>query len=422
MNRTLHCSLIHLDHLLGISDWRVDVVKGLKEIYCDVSEVRKRFPRDCQIDCSDILLEDYLNQVQSLSKDKFSFEDFYRNDETAYEDTSYEDGIRIDNGIESTVQKLRETAEFCGSGKIRLVSELTYKPLINGATCSEILSIDASNSFHNHGVYVIEENDRELRGLQRGWYDDPDPNIETNDYSWGEFLSKPLPTSNSVVITDRYILQAKEKTPQLYLTAGVKQISEILNRIIPQDFSEVYYVTIVFEQNQIFGNDRWRNPRPVAECLKDISNSIVTNISYKNVQINYVAINDPKFAQWQPKKKAWRALHNHIHDRRIITNYYWILATGALNISVQEADSERKIASRFQHIELYSLFRGTENKDQKVSSIPFYKLDAYLKELVDFVKVAPTAAYVCYSYNSRLKQIKKGNHNLIKNNLLDFSF
>lgn len=411
MIRSFYCpiSLLERERLLDSRDWRKEIIRELDAVLISDDELRRRFPGIpfLEGESLDSIITNY-NKNRQIT----SFSNYSKIQEGVGFDT--EDYFLAQEEIVSQLDELRE--EF--GDRLQHTNAISPESFVNGATCK---SLSSEISIKEHGVFEFDDiDDLQVTALQRGWYEDPDPNIENNNFSWKEFLCNPLPPSNSVVITDRYILQAKEYDSQLYLKDGVKQIAEILNCIIPCDFKDIYYVTIVFEHNQLSGNTKWKNPKPITECLKEISINIYNELSYKNIQINYVAIIDPKSVKWHPKKNEWKSLHNHSHDRRVITNYYWILATGALSVSEQLEESKEEKAARFQHVELYTLFRGTENRDQKIASIPFFKINDFLKELTLFIKTAPPAAYMCYTFNSKLKQIKKGDERLIANNLLSF--
>lgn len=409
MQRSFFCPsdiLLYSVRLLGSRDWRKKVLRDIDCLYIPDDDLHRYLPdipfsSDESIDS--ILSKFYRNRPLP-SRQEFIDAD---------EDLSTMFEFRTTNDIETILEDYGD--------RIMHAPSLTGRELSNGAFCK---SLCERVSAAEHSVFEFDEDDPQVKPLQRGWYDEPDPVQEcddenSNQYSWKEFFINEPPVSNSVVIIDRYIFQSKKSAPEEYLASGAKQIAEILNGIIPKQFHDTYYVTVVFEYNQLIGNSRWENPTPIAECLKNISKLIVESTIYQNVQLNYIAIKDPNKEQWFVKNDIWRSLHGISHDRRIITNYYWIIATAALNVSEVD-EGNKEVASRFQHIELYSLFRGVDNPDQKTSVIPFYKIKKYLGLLVDYLKSSPSKAYICYAYNKQLKQIKKGSEQLIQNNLLEF--
>lgn len=415
MKRSLFCpfELLNRTQSFPSDDWRLAVLRRLCSIYIPYEDLKGCFSNFVlsEGETVDALLKLY---NQENTPDSLTFDDFYINRDD-YREVSGKTAINIDDQFISDLEELRDSFGNC----LRIATSIRPDLYFNGALCG----IDEdSYSLSTHGILCFDgERDGQVSVLQRGWYEEPDPFGEDTSFSWSSFFGSELPVSNSVIITDRYLLQTKKRNPEFFMKSGVKDLIEILNCIIPKHFSEIYYVTIVFEYEQLVWDKQWKNSIPVAECLNRISRAILEGLNYKKTQINYIAIKDPNKQSLHPNKQLWYDLHKqYFHDRRIITNYFWVIATAALNATEKKDDSEETKASRFQHIQFFSLFNGADNPRQKLLHLPFFKLDKYLDTLSSFIKAIPSQAYECYRYNSTLKQIKKGKEELIESNLLDF--
>lgn len=480
MERSLHCSIhnlfrIHEEDVNG-ADWMSEIITNkLKLIYCNLTEVQAMFPQKFLINSSNILLDDYLDQVQqflSINQTTLSFDEYYKRDEVGYDLENEDCDLLQDDGIEAAELRLRRISEFCGSGKLTLVSSASFQSLINGAISSSSLSVETSDSFITRGIYVIDDNnDKNLRDLQRTWYDDPIPDSE-KPYSWGEFIWRPIPTSNSVVITDRYLFQNSGKAD------GAKQVSDLLNCLIPRSFQGDYYVTILFEYDTMYkknhlrvlkeSNELWNKAsstisdakkkikdkekadaiikqqkqiikqiilqrkevksdilKGVKERLSIVCKKICKELHHKSVKIDFIAVRD--FNQYNRPEdfypdlnflsSKWQHFDYFTHDRLVISNYFWISATGALAVTREDNKTHEELARR-QHIALYTLFHGVENKDQKREYCPYNAMDRYLEDLYSYVKNAPVFSYDCFRYDNVNEVIDTINYPLLKRNYL----
>lgn len=474
MGRPLHCSINHLCRLREYSydDWRVVYVKNhINQILCDDSDVKSLFPGQVSVDSTDLLLIDYLKQIQSscnINQATYSFEAFYAEDEVGYE---LEDKLAPKDEIKAVLKDLQEIAEFCGAGKIKIVSKLNPEDLINGATSSSSLTPEKIDDFYNHGVYVINAGDEELEDLQRGWYDNPKPDKQ-NPYSWSEFLCRPLPTSNSALLADRYLFQNGSEIE------CAKQVSTLLNGIIPKHFQGDYHVTILFEVDQLYDkellktlkdtSDEWnkadkqfngiKDPQEknkaknayfqhikeikkrrydtkdkmtkfIKERLGRICQNIISDLSFKNVKLDFIAIKDfgpysyNRFEEkpltgWDFFNSKWCELDYFTHDRLVITNYFWISATGALAV-VKKDNKTKEVSTRRQHIALYTLFHGVKNKDQKKEYLPYNAMERYLDDLYSLVQLAPENSYCeCLRYINSDDKVIDIQYTLLKHNHL----
>lgn len=165
------------------------------------------------------------------------------------------------------------------------------------------------------------------------------------------------------------------------------------------------------------------------QYLQNICSAIYNNLKYKKVSLDFIAVKNPNKRynqparrysreEWKSLKRKWSKLHYHSHDRCVITNYYWIIATGELTISQEDVMTHVEYASRRQHIGLYTLFHGVNNPDQNEDYIPFYAINSYLNDLYEFIRNAPSFSYMCLRYNSKDGKLTDINYPLLKRNHL----
>ena len=121
---------------------------------------------------------------------------------------------------------------------------------------------------------------------------------------------------------------------------------------------------------------------------------------------------------WELFNLRWRRLDFFTHDRLVITNYYWISATGALAVVNKDYKTDQKLTRR-QHIALYTLFHGVNNKDQKEEYLPYNAIERYIEDLYTHVELAPANTYCeCYRYNNSDNEVVNINYPLLKRNHL----
>jgi len=460
MERSLFCSIDNLQDLRahGASDWRYRILKsGITSIQVSKKDVTDKIPT--------VSLKEYGN----LFDDVNGF--LHANIQTKQEFIDLEEGLAINPSIRSAHQ-IFAMCQAYGESRVTYANELHFDNFINGAICKRGV-YDNLSEFEKKGVFVIDtQADNELKSLQRGWYEDPIPDI-SKPYSWSHFLGRPLPTSNSAIITDRYLFKADERTNGSFVNRE-GQLAGLLNQIIPDDFDDEYHITYLFEYDQLCDPNLLRRFDKLCEqenkiraqkesetdgrvlqelderikqtihqreelkvqikdsavqYLQNICTAIYNDLKYKKVSLDFIAVRNPQKIynqptqrysreEWKSLKRKWSKLHYHSHDRCVITNYYWIIATGELTVSQEDLKTHVEYASRRQHIGLYTLFHGVNNPDQNEDYIPFYAINSYLRDLYEFIQIAPSFSYMCLRYNSKDGKLIDINYPLLKRNHL----
>ena len=406
MIRSLYCSFDTIQKVqsLDASDWRKTILHKLDSVFISSSELIEKISR---IKLNDhITLEEVINEAQSLFP--LSEEEAIVQDDGAFIDDEYE-----------FIEYLEELLESFDDGIISFVQCATPELCECGAICEDVIEDKAF--FNNKGIATLDINsDPEVQRFQDHLYDTTNPD---ECFSWRSFLAKPLPPSNSAVIIDRYLFITKEKNTQFFYW-GAKNVVDILKAIIPPVISDTFPVAILFEYNQLVGNPMWPKYIPIKDCLRRINSFIYNKLKEYNpsaadkVRISYIGIKDPKKLTECNKIDAWKALHNHIHDRLICSNYYWISATGALSAS---DGTEEESASRWQNVHYLEVLHGAGHPYQKLTALPLFKTMEYLNKLSDCFKAAPSDSYVGYFYNRSKKDFMEIHNNFhFHSSLVDF--
>lgn len=200
-----------------------------------------------------------------------------------------------------------------------------------------------------------------------------------------EYSSFP---SNSILIVDRYLVANDSYVDGIHdKTLGQNNIFDILNILLPKSFSDEYHISIVIEEDRIKNGLTFSR---LATNLNHLKSS--TNRNYP-IKFDLIAIKDGA------------AHHDITHDRRVISNYFFISATHKLNAF------DGKISLCDQEITVRALYSdGLTNK----SDIPekrhkrwteqFKKYYAYLKS-----KETHTDCSISVNGNCHVDSTKLGN-------------
>lgn len=86
---------------------------------------------------------------------------------------------------------------------------------------------------------------------------------------WKTLLNFNFPPSNSIIISDNYLLQSTERVGAKYIASGKRNILWMLDTLLPPVLSIPYHVTIISEDNN--QNEGWRN-RLAGELNTEINN------------------------------------------------------------------------------------------------------------------------------------------------------
>jgi hypothetical protein len=86
---------------------------------------------------------------------------------------------------------------------------------------------------------------------------------------WKQLLKFKFPPSNSIVISDNYLLPSSERVGTAYISSGKKNLVWLLDVILPPKLSVTYHITIVSEDDNRDG--AWRS-RIAGELNTEIKN------------------------------------------------------------------------------------------------------------------------------------------------------
>lgn len=99
---------------------------------------------------------------------------------------------------------------------------------------------------------------------------------------WKTLLNFKFPPSNSIIISDSYLLPSTEKVGSNLIASGKRNVLWMLDALLPANLSIPYHVTIISEDNN--QDEVWRN-RLVVELSTEIS--ILRNYIF-NVEIVFI--------------------------------------------------------------------------------------------------------------------------------------
>lgn len=254
------------------------------------------------------------------------------------------------------------------------------------------------------GIEVITKNG--FTPLMRHWFD----NTIKGDkcFSWSAFFKEGnLQMSNSVIIMDRYLFKAsviknfKTEIDQLdkqYLN-GCKNISRILDMIIPESFTGEYQVLFVFDDEQI-------ESLSIKDALLEICQEITKRICEKkcSVRLEFLGIHNGK--NFKPSDDedlkatnyCLKSLYGLTHDRRILSNYFMVNATHGWNA----VDYKKHCSKETQTFYYDALFSGIDNPDQAeiINSIPIDYIQSFVNDFVEKLTEAKEGSYYCYCYSA----------------------
>lgn len=92
---------------------------------------------------------------------------------------------------------------------------------------------------------------------------------EGTSLGWKTLLKFNFPPSNSILISDNYLLQTTERIGANYIASGKRNILWMLDVLLPDKLSIPYHVTIISEDNN--QTEAWRN-RIAGELNAEINN------------------------------------------------------------------------------------------------------------------------------------------------------
>ncbi len=144
---------------------------------------------------------------------------------------------------------------------------------------------DAEMIQSNYGVIVQSGDsidDNVLTGSYKRKLHKDEEIMDGEVKGWKTLLKYNFPPSNSMVISDNYLLQSTERVGANYITSGKINVLWMLDALLPQNLAIPYHVTIVSEDNN--QNEAWRN-KIAGELNAEINNLRKYEI---NVEIVFV--------------------------------------------------------------------------------------------------------------------------------------
>ncbi len=388
MERVLHSSLRILERISALASTDIR-----KRLVCDPNCVAALYVGNDDI----IGLSQSDNiPVRTIVRDYFNAFPL-----TKEEHLLLEEGL-CENKELTQIHLLDNLCEMFGDQRFLYHKRLNPEVLKNSVVIQENHTKDFA--LRNKGIEVCDlTSDKQLTELSAHWSDPTDPD-EEDAFSWSAFLCHPLPPSSSAVIVDRYVFTEKG------YKRSAHNIINLLNTVIPKDYEGRYFVTIIFEYNQL--GDK------INSALNEINKIIRWHLSGRladkrlKLNIDYIAVRQPRDC---PKTEAWVNLHNLTHDRYIFTNYYLISASGSLSVSDKESR-----ATRWQKIHYDAILSGIDNPYQNYKSIPLFEEKRYFYKLFNYIKAAPSNAYQCYHFNLKEKMVTECTEDDIQNDLISF--
>lgn len=365
-----------------------------RSIYCSLSELQDLYEYDNRnpVDWLPMVIG-RLDSVYALSDQQAPIAD----EETFL---SLYDGSTSQVG--KSIAKINCLNKWLGD-KLKIVTginDLFPQRFMHGALCKSVAP--DIKSLGRFGIEAIDDvDDKWVNNLRDHWYEDTVKDVE---FSWKSFFGGELPTSNSVLFVDRYLFAKK-----IY---GAYNVGSVLRAIIPHDYDQVYYVTIVFELNSLEWRDKEKfessklEEKDVEE-INSIGNTICNALPKdKRVCLDFIAVFDPKSKRRLDRDtvdEEWNKLHNATHDRRIVSNYFQVMATQA--ISTTRRNNDRFVATYSQRIMYESLLSEIDNPRQNKKFIPFFTIETRLNDFSKCLYNAPAWAYCCFHFDQDNRQL-----------------
>lgn len=267
------------------------------------------------------------------------------------------------------------------------------------------------------GVFVMDTLD--FNPLMRNW---PKDTKKEKRFNWDDLFrkSRPIPTSNAMVLIDRYIFNSNA-----YIN-GAKNIANILKNTIPDDFTGEYQLLIIFGKAQIEGKKQdSKICDSITDAIFEIDNIIRQRVIDKlsSLRIEYLSVEkvtkgDYKMAPSQKEKTMRRKkyeLYELSHDRKLITSYYNVKATKAFN-AINYDDSTYPKASERQELNFKAILCGVDNSDCDFCDIPLNSAKRDIISLAKYIKGIDTLS--CFSTTSEDPKPQEIKSYEIKNRLL----
>ena len=222
----------------------------------------------------------------------------------------------------------------------------------------------------NYGVVLMTDKSAKPTSLKIKWEDHPLPN---KGFSWKQFFTSygrdmSLIPNNALIITDLYLFDILEQ--------GIKNVTDILEEIMPQVFDSEYHLLIVTDISL-------NNTVTTDFAIKEIQ-KIRANIkrSYP-VTLEVLLISRQKVKPTTPDESALFNLYSASHDRKIYSNSFIMTASRGFN-AIKEYKG--KMQSRWdQTIRFECNYSSLDTKYQSIHMQPVNVVDEYIKYLSKIV-------------------------------------
>lgn len=245
----------------------------------------------------------------------------------------------------------------------------------------EGMTKEGRNDIQNkYGVLCLSENYKEeIRSLEECKYDDFIDAAGEKSISWGQIITTSFAPCNTLVFCDLYLYKDDRYA---------NNVRNIIVSFCKNRFIESQLQIVFIWDGSV---NREEKANSFAKTIFDILPQI------NNIRIEFILcdISNNKFK-----------LHEHAHNRRLLTNYSILRSDYTLAIF-----DEKGIPSKDQGVTYNSIFSGTKSREH----------DTIIKKIAGDIKYATDNNQDCYPYMACTKEdrlVKKTKLNDLKNRLI----
>lgn len=229
----------------------------------------------------------------------------------------------------------------------------------------------------NHGVFITSRRTASASPLKATWKHV----LKSGDmFSWDMFfkqdvMNKIIP-SNSLIIVDRYLFSRFD--------AGVQNLLDILDSVLPQTMHGAYHVLVVTDEEQVLNDKTHHNIDSAVSGIQDVIPAMERpyEIVMEVLLVKPVGKQHPGRRR-TPQEKAAIAFYADTHDRHIISNYFIVSAEHGL-CAVREDESGKLKATFKQTLTFEGIYSGIDNKYQDLTSLPSKSCDDFIQSVNRF--------------------------------------
>lgn len=259
---------------------------------------------------------------------------------------------------------------------------------------AQIEEDSANKMARRNGVVVVSANNPSLEQIKRPVL--PFDVIQGTKVSWNDIFmcikESPRIPLNSLVLIDRYLFVNHD---DYNCNTNKKNIIKILTEALPINYSDRFDVLIITSDENLHTGTRASFDDIIMELTE-------TCKELRDYDINLevlVLINDI-FNRGKGDKRIW----DESHDRRIITNYYRIVATKGF-VAFGGAKTDEVL--RTQTITVDCAFSNIDNKYSNLLGFPIKGYDATLTEICHYVSTHKQSSprYTFYQDGEKRKDL-----------------